>query len=149
MQEVKESGLIGNTNALKYKDEASLIKGIEEYFKDCDKREKPYTMTGLAYWLGITRQTLINYSKRDLFFTPIKRAKEKVQQQIEENILDGTFNTTAGIFNLKANYKWDDGNKVEVTVNHPKTEKVEDIVDNSNLEGVLYEENRHNENDTK
>ena len=139
----------GNDYALKYKSEEELSKGIEEYFEDCKKREKPYTMTGLAVWLGIDRITLIRYGKKDKYATLIKNAKDRVEQQIEENILDGTFNTTAGIFNLKANYKWDDGNKVEVTVNHPKTEKVEDIVDNSNLEGVLYEENRHNENDTK
>ena len=36
-----------------------------------------------------------------------------------------------------------------IEINKPSVEKVEDIVDNSNLEGVLYEENRHNENDTK
>lgn len=136
---------VGNDYALKYKDEKELAKGIEEYFEDCEKREKPYTMSGLANWLGITRQTLINYGKGEKYFTLIKKAKERVQQQIEENILDGTFNTTAGIFNLKANYKWDDGNKVNVSINHPKTEKVEDIVDNSNLEKVLYEENRHSE----
>ena len=136
---------VGNDYALKYKDEKELAKGIEEYFEDCKKREKPYTMSGLANWLGITRQTLINYGKGEKYFTLIKKAKERVQQQIEENILDGTFNTTAGIFNLKANYKWDDGNKVNVSINHPKTEKVEDIVDNSNLEKVLYEENRHSE----
>lgn len=135
----------GNDYALKYKDEKELSKGIEEYFEDCDKREKPYTMSGLANWLGITRQTLINYGKGEKYFTLIKKAKEKVQQQIEENILDGTFNTTAGIFNLKANYKWDDGNKVNVNINHPKTEKVEDIVDNSDLEKVLYQENKKNE----
>ncbi len=134
---------VGNDYALKYKDEKELAKGIEEYFEDCNKREKPYTMSGLANWLGITRQTLINYGKGEKYFTLIKKAKERVQQQIEENILDGTFNTTAGIFNLKANYKWDDGNKVNVNINHPKTEKVEDIVDNSDLEKVLYEENRH------
>lgn len=141
----KENNYIGNTNALKYHTEEELVKGIEEYFEDCKKREKPYTMSGLANWLGITRQTLINYGKGEKYFTLIKKAKERVQQQIEENILDGTFNTTAGIFNLKANYKWDDGNKVNVSINHPKTEKVEDIVDNSNLEKVLYEENRHSE----
>lgn len=32
-------------------------------------------------------------------------------------------------------------------INHPKIEKVEDIVDNSDLEKVLYETNKHNEND--
>ena len=138
------SAEVGNDYALKYKSEETLKKGIDEYFANCEERKKPYTMSGLANWLGITRQTLINYGKSDKYFTLVKKAKEKVQQQIEENILDGTFNTTAGIFNLKANYKWDDGNKVEVNVNHPKVEQVEQIVDNSNLEGVLYEANKHN-----
>lgn len=137
----------GNTNALKYKSEEELSKGIEEYFADCEKREKPYTMSGLAYWLGIDRTTLINYGKNELYSTLIKKAKERVQKQIEENAMDGTFNTTFAIFNLKANYKWDDGNKVEINVNKPKVEKVEDIVDNSDLEKVLYEENRHNKDD--
>lgn len=137
----------GNDYALKYKDEKELEKGIEEYFEDCNKREKPYTMSGLAVWLGITRQTLVNYGKTDKFFPLIKKAKERVQAQIEENAIDGTFNTTFAIFSLKANYKWDDGNKVQVNINKPKVEKVEDIVDNSNLEKVLYEENRHNKDD--
>ncbi len=139
----------GNDYALKYKTEEELSKGIEEYFEDCKKREKPYTMTGLAVWLGIDRTTLINYGKKDKYSTLIKKAKDRVEQQIEENYLDGTFNTTAAIFNLKANYKWDDGNKVQVNVNHPKTEKVEDIVDNSNLEKILYEENKHNKDDDR
>lgn len=138
---------LGNTNALKYKTEEELKKGIEEYFENCDKRKKPYTMTGLANSLGIDRITLINYGKKELFFTLVKKAKDKVEQQIEENSLDGTFNITASIFNLKANYKWDDGNKIDVNVNHPKVDHIEEIVDNSNLEKVLYEENKHNKDD--
>lgn len=139
----------GNDYALKYKTEEELSKGIEEYFEDCQKREKPYTMTGLAVWLGIDRITLIRYGKKDKYATLIKKAKDRVEQQIEENYLDGTFNTTAAIFNLKANYKWDDGNKVEINVNKPKVEKVEEVVDNSNLEKVMYEENRHNKDDAR
>lgn len=139
----------GNDYALKYKTEEELSKGIEAYFEDCQKREKPYTMTGLAVWLGIDRITLIRYGKKDKYATLIKKAKDRVEQQIEENYLDGTFNTTAAIFNLKANYKWDDGNKVEINVNKPKVEKVEEVVDNSNLEKVMYEENRHNKDDAR
>lgn len=139
----------GNDYALKYKTEEDLSKGIEEYFEDCKKREKPYTMTGLAVWLGIDRTTLINYGKKDKYSTLIKKAKERVQAQIEENAMDGTYNTTFAIFNLKANYKWDDGNKVQVNINQPKTEKVEDVVDNSNLEKILYEENKHNKDDDR
>ena len=146
-EEKKENNYIGNTNALKYDSEEELSKGIEAYFEDCDKRKKPYTMSGLAYSLGIHRNTLVNYGKNDLYCDLIKKAKERVQMQLEENGLDGTANPTFTIFNLKANYKWDDGNKMQVNINKPKVEKVEDIVDNSDLEKVLYEENRHNKDD--
>ena len=71
---------IGNQNAKKYKDEKELGELIDKYFKDCDDRDKPYTMSGLSYALGIDRRTLINYSNDELFFALIKDAKERVQQ---------------------------------------------------------------------
>ena len=106
MQE--ENGYIGNTNALKYKTQEQLQKGIDRYFKECDEKQKPYTMSGLAYSLGVERQTLVNYGKRDLFFTQIKEAKQKVQAQLEENALSGKANAVFTIFNLKNNYGWRD-----------------------------------------
>ena len=105
---MQENGYFGNTNALKYKTEEELQKGIEAYFNMCDEKEKPYTMTGLALSLGIDRITLINYGKRDLFFTLVKEAKERVQAQLEENALMGKSNSTFTIFNLKNNYGWRD-----------------------------------------
>lgn len=111
MQE--ENGYIGNTNALKYKTQEQLQKGIDKYFKDCDEKQKPYTMSGLAYSLGVERQTLVNYGKRDLFFTQIKEAKQKVQAQLEENALSGKANAVFTIFNLKNNYGWRDAFEVK------------------------------------
>ena len=113
---MQENGYIGNTNALKYKTEEELQKGIDEYFKDCDNRELPYTMSGLAESLDIDRDTLTNYGKRDLFSAQIKKAKQKVERQLEENALMGKANATFTIFNLKNNYGWRD--TVEVTNNN-------------------------------
>ncbi len=110
MQEAK----IGNTNALKYKSAEELQKGIDKYFKECDEKEKPYTMSGLAYSLDIDRTTLINYGERDSYSTLIKKAKQKVEQQLEENALMGKGNSTFTIFNLKNNYGWKDRTEVEV-----------------------------------
>lgn len=104
MQEAK----IGNDNALKYKNVEDLQKGIDEYFAKCDKEEKPYTMSGLACSLDIDRRTLTNYSHKDSFFPLIKRAKQRVEQQLEENALIGKGNATFTIFNLKNNYGWRD-----------------------------------------
>lgn len=110
MQE--KNGYYGNTNALKYKTQEDLQKGIDEYFKKCDETQRPYTMSGLALSLGIDRVTLIRYGDRDLFATQIKEAKDRVQAQLEENALMGKGNATFTIFNLKNNYGWRD--QVEV-----------------------------------
>lgn len=110
---MQENGYIGNTNAMKYKNKETLKKGIDKYFQECDKKQRPYTMSGLAYSLGIDRVTLINYGKKDLFFTLIKEAKDKVQAQLEENALMGKGNATFTIFNLKNNYGWRDTVEVD------------------------------------
>lgn len=111
MQQAK----IGNTNALKYKSQEELQTGIDKYFEECDKKDKPYTMSGLAESLDIDRVTLINYGKRDSYFTLIKKAKQKVERQLEENALTGKGNATFTIFNLKNNYGWVDKQEQEIT----------------------------------
>lgn len=113
MQESK----IGNTNALKYKTAEELQKGIDRYFQECDEKEKPYTMSGLAFSLDIDRRTLTNYSNKESFFPLIKKAKQKVEQQLEENALMGKSNATFTIFNLKNNYGWQDKTEVQVNKN--------------------------------
>lgn len=110
---MQKNGYIGNTNALKYKTQAQLKKGIDAYFKNCDATNKPYTMSGLALALGLDRKTLVNYSERDLFSTQIKEAKDRVQAQLEENALSGKGNATFTIFNLKNNYGWKDNIEVD------------------------------------
>ena len=86
---------------------------IEEYFSMCDDKEKPYTMSGLAYALDMDRKSLLNYSKDEQFFPTIKKAKERIEQQLEENALMGKANSTFTIFNLKNNYGWKDNIEVE------------------------------------
>ena len=92
-----------------------MKKDIEKYFKECDKKGKPYTMSGLANALDMSRQSLINYSNDDNFFDTIKKARFKVEQQLEENALIGTSNATFTIFNLKNNFGWVDKQEQEIT----------------------------------
>lgn len=84
---------------------------IEIYFAEQDKKYKPnlpvYTMGGLAYALGIDRQTLLNYEKDQEFFGTIKRARAKVEYMVEERLMAGN-NATGHIFNLKNNFGWVD-----------------------------------------
>jgi hypothetical protein len=92
-----------------------MQKIIDEYFIICDEKEKPYTMSGLAYALDMDRKSLLNYSKDEQFFPTIKKAREKVEQQLEENALMGKANATFTIFNLKNNYGWVDKQEQEIT----------------------------------
>jgi hypothetical protein len=121
---VQENGYIGNENALKYKTQEELQKGIDKYFKDCDKKKKPYTMTGLAISLGIDRRTLINYGNKDLFFSQIKNAKAKVEEQLEESLYR-LGNNSGVIFNLKNNYGWRDSFEIN---NNDELSKLDELL---------------------
>lgn len=108
-----------------YKNKEEVQKIIDDYFALCDKKEKPYTMSGLANALNMSRQSLINYSKDEEFFDTIKKARLDVEQQLEENALSGKANATFTIFNLKNNYGWRD--QVEVKNEHEIT-KVDELL---------------------
>jgi len=105
-----------------------LEKAIEAYFEETEIREKPYTMSGLAYYLDMNRQTLLNYSKEEVYFGTIKRARDRVELWWEEN-LQG--NSVAGtIFNLKNNFGWKDKVEQEHTVDSKdQTHRIEIVMD--------------------
>jgi len=91
-----------------------LEKAIEQYFAETEIREKPYTMSGLAYYLDMDRQTLLNYSKEEQFFGTIKKARDRVELWWEENLQGNS--VTGTIFNLKNNFGWKDKTEQESTV---------------------------------
>lgn len=109
-----------------YTDVEKLQKDVDAYFKMCDKQEKPYTMSGLALALNMDRKTLYNYSQNDDFFPTIKKAKQRVEAQLEENALMNRYNPTFTIFNLKNNFDWKD--KMEVEANKEQLEKVDELL---------------------
>lgn len=101
----------------KYSEVEQLQKKINEYFKMCDEKEKPYTITGLCLYLDIDRVTLLRYEEKDEFCSTIKRAKNKVENYVEENSLMGKLNPTVSIFNLKNNFGWKDKTEIETNQN--------------------------------
>ena len=122
-------GEVGRPRAFKSVEEVE--EKINAYFNYCEEKKKPYTMSGLAYYLGIDRKTLLNYSKNEEYFHTIKKARDKVQMQLEENALSNKSNPTFTIFNLKNNFDWKD--KIE----HSSSE-VENINKNiSNIANLL------------
>lgn len=118
-----------------------LQKKIEEYIKSCftqkldmfggpiyikdvqgkktDKpvmiQSKPFTVTGLAVFLNTSRETLLNYEKKDgEFFDTIKKAKDIIYAYAEEFLYSGK-NPAGAIFNLKNNWGWTDKQEIDHT----------------------------------
>ena len=120
----------------KYKNVEELQELIDEYFIRCDSSHRPYTITGLALYLDMDRQTLLRYEKtyEDEFCYTIKRAKERVQEFVEcclfkKGIAQGV------IFNLKNNFKWEEN--VEV-----KTNAIEDLTTLADMLGFNKKEDK-------
>ena len=95
---------------------------INEYFTYCDNKTKevhsdklgdmilpdpePYTLSGLAVWLGVDRRTLLNYESKDEFFPTIKQAKSRVEADLERRMNHKDTFTPGLIFNVKNNFGW-------------------------------------------
>jgi len=120
-----------------FKSVKEVEKKIEEYFDYCDNRlvqgydnktneqfayisPEPYTMSGLAYYLGIDRKTLYNYSTKDEYFPTIKRARDKVEMDIERRMNDKNAFTPGLIFNAKNNFDWKDKSEVDQNIRLPE-----------------------------
>ena len=101
----------------KYNNSEELEEKINKYFNECDKLKKPYTLGGLALYLDIDRKTLLNYSKNEEYFHTIKKAKQRVECQLEESLYR-LGNNTGVIFNLKNNFGWKDNMQEENNSNN-------------------------------
>ena len=96
---------------LKFQSVEELQTKIDAFFAECEAKEEPFTITGLALALDTTRQCLINYEDRPEFLDAIKRAKLRVENDYEKALRK---NGRAGdIFGLK-NFGWKDDANVNV-----------------------------------
>lgn len=103
---------------LKFNSPVELGEMCDEYFKLCDERKEPYTITGLALHLDTSRETLLDYEdNRPDFSDTVKKAKAKCENYVEKYLFTGK-NVVGAIFNLKNNYRgWKDKQETELTGN--------------------------------
>ena len=95
---------------LKFKSVEEMQKLIEKYFENTTK--KKWTITGLAIALNTTRDTLIDYEKKEEFSDTIKKAKTMVEYSYELDLKKRWNSWT--IFALK-NFGWKDKQEVDYT----------------------------------
>lgn len=120
-----------------FKSVKEVEEKIKEYFDYCDNRlvqgydnktneqfayisPEPYTMSGLAYYLEIDRKTLLNYSNKEEYFLTIKRARDKVEMDIERRMNDKNAFTPGLIFNAINNFDWKQKNETDVRISELK-----------------------------
>ena len=107
-----------------FKSPEELEEKIENYILDCDEREVPYTIEGLAVACEVDRKTILNYTHKDEFFPTIKKYRAKILAQLQELALSGKTNATVTIFNLKNNYDYSDKQEIKQDITADVTQKV-------------------------
>ena len=98
-----------------FKDSKELDKKIEEYKKQCDEKQSPFTIIGLACFIGIAKDTIIEYGKKDGFSDSYKKALAFAERSLVDNGLNGSYNPTLTIFLLKNNHNYKDKHEVDST----------------------------------
>jgi hypothetical protein len=69
------------------------------------KLKRPYTVSGLAVWLGCSRVTLLNYQSQDEFFATIKEAKDRIEAYSHECLYNKDVPTKGVTFSLSNNHE--------------------------------------------
>ena len=92
---------------------------IDEYFStdafcgEGDERIYAPTVSGLAYALGMTTETLRMYGNDSSFSATVKGAKQKIEIALEQRLYGQA--VTGTIFNLKNNFGWKDKTESELS----------------------------------
>lgn len=92
-----------------------FIDKSNAYFDECDLADKPYTVTGLCLFLGMSdKNRLYEMCKRDDELAELgKQVRTIVEQQCEERLC-GKFNP-GDLFKLK-NMGWSDQQQIDVSL---------------------------------
>lgn len=123
-----------------------LQDGIDAYYQDCKDNpitrivggaelsiSEPVTVSGLASFLGISRDTLHVYStgqyddEDNQYSDAIKKAVARIERDKVSKAMLGMYDKTICIFDLKNNHNWQDKSTLEHEGGVPVT-KVERVI---------------------
>lgn len=120
-----------NLPPLNLDDDDAVAERIQWFFKHCIEDDMKPTVTGLANALGVSRQTLYDWSKgrrrgeksdrADL----IKRAYDLLAELWEDYMLNGKVNPVSGIFLGKNHFGYTDKQELAVSPSNPLGEPVD------------------------
>ena len=91
---------------------AKQVEGIiNDYLKECESKEEFPTISGLAYALDMSTESLRRYGKEEKFCATVRKGKQIVERAWEQKLLAGG---SGAIFWLKNNAGWKDKTEQEV-----------------------------------
>lgn len=104
------------TNYRTKKGREILETKISEYFSMCDrlnesadkKPVKPYTVSGLLYYLDMSKNEFEGLCESRALSKIIGGAKRRIEAYIEENALSGRISSSASINSLKEHFGWNE-----------------------------------------
>ncbi|MDI3211775.1 terminase small subunit [Arthrobacter sp. AL12] len=137
---------------LKFKTVDELQVAIDSYFDACDPHlesrlvesginergetifaqrkvmteQKPYTVSGLARALGITRETLVQYKNGDRFSDPVMLAYERCHEWAENALYSKS--ASGASFSLKNNWGWKERQEIDHTTDGKPMQALVEIV---------------------
>ena len=112
-------------NVQEYAVNPESTQKIYKYGDYIMEQTKPFTVSGLASYLKTSRETLMNYEKREEFFDTIIEAKDRIYAYTEESLFSG--NSNGAKFSLINNYSWKDKQEIDQTVTHQPVTIVNDV----------------------
>lgn len=95
-----------------------MQKRIDEYFADCEIKNEPKTVLGLALELDLTREGLRLYENYPEYVATVKRAKTIVEMDNVVGGMKNRYNAAVTIFNLKHNFGWQDTPLIDQSQHH-------------------------------
>lgn len=116
-EKLKKEYLKANSRC-KYKNAEELQNNINLYFECCNQYARPYTVSGLALFLGITTQTLRNYEKNFVdteYSEIIQIAKQRIEEYAEKSLYDSRSSGGAK-YVLENNFDWNTKNENTVII---------------------------------
>jgi hypothetical protein len=97
----------------KWETREALQADVDRYFAYCKEEKRPRTIAGLAYYLEVDRQTIYNYSYKEDYFDIIKKARNRIMMNLEEEAI---INGKAGTIFVMKQYGYKDKQEIEGNV---------------------------------
>ena len=101
-----------------YETVEELEKIIDDYFASLKDEKGRYidvpAISELGLHIGLSRQGICEYGKKDKFSDTIKKAKQTIESFLEKNLTIGKA-PVGTIFNLKNNFDWKDRSEQLIT----------------------------------